>query len=655
MIQFLAQWNGYEADAIYSLDSAEESRLVAAGLARYYSAGMDGKSTSCAVFVPPTQDYLGIMIAHSAAVAAGGGTVALSGYYDLTQGGTNTNPLPVTSGITYAGTGVIPKYAGIFDAPETEADKGTVLDCKGVMTAFAANNTPLTNAEADALYGAVVSQSPASSVAAFGNSGISSFHARDFGIKDPIYGFHVGALNRCGLLLSSLSNIVVEDAREWGLWIENYMHCDFNQVFSFGARVGQQMWAASCGRYISPGNSYANKLFGIPRNGADGKLARGIVVMSYNNTIHGLDMGHVQVNRFNRARITQTATFNGTSAVGVTDLAEFPVNMSVAFAGCSAYGFADNQLYFVKSRSASTGAGSIVLSNVQGNFETGKPVGFNNPSATVPADVVATGSGSVASGIYCLGFPNFEFLGLDTSGTPCDATMIDSEGEGTCSIYLQRSTQPRIRSANVTYSTDRAAEICLRETTYGVITARFGARYDADASSNGNVISGFRQGVGQRGIPGVVFRSDTSRAVMNLATNYGTGNQAKFMSLENRQPSGGDFTYPGTPIGQKITGPYGNTTFTPGAGYAGCIGYSGSTAATWTLPEATSDEWFGLPYEIANYGTGTLTVNTTNSQLFNNQAGKTSYSLAPGQFLSVIAAIKPNGGYMWHVRGTNAT
>lgn len=50
MIQFLAQWNGYEADAVYSLDSAEESRLVAAGLARYFSAGMDGTSTSGAVF-----------------------------------------------------------------------------------------------------------------------------------------------------------------------------------------------------------------------------------------------------------------------------------------------------------------------------------------------------------------------------------------------------------------------------------------------------------------------------------------------------------------------------------------------------------------------------------------------------------------------------
>lgn len=54
MIQFLAQWNGYEADAIHSLYSAEESRLVAAGLARYFIAGIDGTSTSGALIVPIT-------------------------------------------------------------------------------------------------------------------------------------------------------------------------------------------------------------------------------------------------------------------------------------------------------------------------------------------------------------------------------------------------------------------------------------------------------------------------------------------------------------------------------------------------------------------------------------------------------------------------
>jgi len=610
---------------------------------------------SGAVFVPPTQDYLGIMIAHSAAVAAGGGTVALSGYYDLTQGGTNTTPLPVVSNVTFEGTGYTMDYQG--GSPDNAGGKllgGTILDCKGVMTAFEGNTNALTNAEADALYGVA----PTTATQNFANAGITNFHAKNFGIKDPIYGIRTGALNRCGLLYSTIENVLVQDARKWGTWNENYMHCEFHQLIVLAALEGQQMWAANCGRYVAPGNSYANKLFGIAPFSDPGKMSRGIVVMSYNATTHGLDMGHVQVNRFNRAKITQTATFNGTASIGVTNLAEFPVNMPVAFAGCSTYGFADNQLYFVKSRSAETGAGTIIVADVQGEFETGKTSNYSNPSATVPADKVATDSGSVASGIYCSGFPGFEFIGLDTSGVPCDATMIDAEGEGTCCIYMQRGTQPRIRSANVTYSTNHAAEICLRNTTYGVFTARFGARYDCDAASTGGtMLSGFREGKGPRGLPGLYYRSDIGKAVMNLAVNYSTtviggpGGQ----TLENRAPGGGDFTYPGVPMGTKCAGQTNAAGLTIGTAYAGAIAYSG-TGTTWSLVEITSAEWVGLTVHLQHCGaSGNFIVSTSNGQLFGNQAGKTSYTLTPGQFLSAVAQVKPGGGYMWQVLSTNGT
>ena len=56
------------------------------------------------------------------------------------------------------------------------------------------------------------------------------------------------------------------------------------------------------------------------------------------------------------------------------------------------------------------------------------------------------------------------------------------------------------------------------------------------------------------------------------------------------------------------------------------MGYSGEVNGTWTLQQITSDEWLGLEFDIANYSTSTLTVNTSNSQLFNNQAGKTSHA-----------------------------
>lgn len=48
-IQFLAQWNGNEAMSIKTLAAAEESRLVAAGIARVYADAMDGGSGGAAV------------------------------------------------------------------------------------------------------------------------------------------------------------------------------------------------------------------------------------------------------------------------------------------------------------------------------------------------------------------------------------------------------------------------------------------------------------------------------------------------------------------------------------------------------------------------------------------------------------------------------
>jgi len=43
-IQMLAQWNGLEEEAIYTLSGAEETRLIALGLARAWAENMDGRS-----------------------------------------------------------------------------------------------------------------------------------------------------------------------------------------------------------------------------------------------------------------------------------------------------------------------------------------------------------------------------------------------------------------------------------------------------------------------------------------------------------------------------------------------------------------------------------------------------------------------------------
>lgn len=610
--------------------------------------------TSGAVFVPPTQDYLGIMIAHSAAVAAGGGTVALSGYYDLTQGGTNTTPLPRASAVSYIGTGYELIYAGMMDSANTtvRVSEGTVLDCKGVMTAFAHNNTPLTNAEADALYGPAPSDV---STANFANTGVTAAHIKNLAIKDPIFGIHEGALNRPSSFYTNYHDIAIINPSRWGCWFENFQHNNFTGISVFNAKHGQIAHVGSCQRYVAPGNSHASQLFGATPFSLPGKLTRGLVQLAYNGTTFGIDCGAIQCNKFNGQSTSQSVTFNSTATIAVTDLSFFPENMPLWFVGCSAYGFADKEIHFVLTRSAATGAGNITVATKQGNFITGAPDGFNNPTTggAVTAKA-ATGSGTVANGIKSAGFPQIEVIATDTSSILFGAVRMDSEGTASTQFLFQQA-RGNVDLLLGTQESGNATEICLRGAAGCQLGINQGCRIDNDSASARNVIKGSRDGIGNFGIAGVYVRTDTQRAALSLSTNYGSHQMSKSMTLENRQPGGGDFTYCGTAMGQKVSGPFSNTSLSLGAGYGGCIGYSGSTAATWTLQEATSDEWVGLVHEIANYGTGTLTVNTTNSQVFNNQAGKTSYSLAPGQFLNVIAAIKPGGGFMWHVRGTNAT
>ena len=675
-IRFLKPWNGYQPDQVATLAGGVETTLINGGIAVANTAQGSDKiikfSTASgtvtdsaaraaiaeaagggAVFTPPTQDYLGIMIAHSAAVAVGGGTVALSGYYDLTQGGTNTTPLPRASAVSYIGTGYELIYDGMMDSANTtvRVSEGTVLDCKGVMTAFAHNNTPLSNAEADALYGVT----PVVATSNFANTGVTAAHIKNLAIKDPIFGIHEGALNRPSSFYTNYHDIAIINPSRWGCWFENFQHNNFTGISVFSAKHGQQMYAGSCAKYVAPGNSHGTQLFGATPFGLPGKTSRGIVQLCYNNTTFGIDCGTVQVNKFNGQSTSQSVTFNSTATIAVTDLSFFPENMALWFVGCSAYGFVDKEIHFVLTRSAATGAGTITVATKQGNFVTGAPDGFNNPNTVNPATAkAATGSGTVAGGIKSAGFPQLEVIATDESSILFGAARMDSEGFSSAQFYFQQA-RGNVGLLLGVQEPGNATEICLRGCSSSQFGVNVGCRIDADTSSSRNVITGFRDGTGERGITGVYVRSDTLRSGLSLCTNYGTGNLPKFLTLENRQPGGGDFTYPGVPIGQKISGPYGNTTLSLGSGFGGVMGYSGAANGTWTFQQITSDEWLGLEFDIANYGTGTLTVNTSNSQLFNNQAGKTSYSLAPGQFLNVIAAVKPGGGYIWHVLGTNGT
>lgn len=86
---------------------------------------------------------------------------------------------------------------------------------------------------------------------------------------------------------------------------------------------------------LSPGNSMFGELYATTPGGAAGNPVRGIVFEAYSAAAAAaLTIGHVrycQVNAFGRSLISQTATFNGTSTVAVTDGTKFLVGMPVTF------------------------------------------------------------------------------------------------------------------------------------------------------------------------------------------------------------------------------------------------------------------------------------------------------------------------------------
>ena len=162
----------------------------------------------------------------------------------------------------------------------------------------------------------------------------------------------------------------------------------------------------------------------------------------------------------------------------------------------------------------------------------------------------------------------------------------------------------------------------------------------------------------QRVSTGLWFDRTLNQPIHNLAFNLPS--QASHMpvgSFVNKAPGGGDFTYPGVPIGQHTYPAITNTAISLNGGTgAGCIAFRGTANGTWTLPTLTANH-VGMTFEIANCSATpgvTLAVQSGNGELMNLQTGKTSFSLSLGQWIKATAQENGSGGWFWQVM-TNGT
>lgn len=588
-IQFLAQWNGYEEDSIQSLSAAEEARLVSAGLARFYSQGMDGRAGE-AVYVPHTQDTSGILVAAYAAKMAGGGVVKLPGVAI-----TLSASLPLYSGVTYRG--VMPAVTYPINPPDSQFtySGGTRLIGNGTFAAFSANDTDR-----------------GSPNAIFGSDAISNAYVENMVISGFTRGISAGAVNAMGLMHGGLQNLFIEDCTEWGVFAANFMHCDIQRIWTQNCRNGQYYGALVDASVLMPGNSKMHTLFDIvPSPGTicpDPRLHRGLVFEAGGVAakLNEIDAQRLQCNAFSKSQLSVTATLNATTSIVVPDGTKFAVGMPVVFT-TTANGFTANLQYFVLS----------VVSNTLtlGSSRTGSAI-------------TASGSGSMT--LTTRGFPNLELASRNTgAGVSNGLFTIDAEGTAGSAVYLENATGLRVLLTETPSAANCDSTIVGRNSGYCEYISRNTVTTDLDGNSAVSYAATGLPVSAVRTAPpiGILYDPTLTRNVISLSRNgqvAGTN-----WSFQNRSPGNADWTYPGLPLGQAAYSSASTSQNINAGQKAGVAVYTGTGAGAWTWNQNGGTDMVGYMLTVKNCGTGvlTFTLGGSGNGTFDGMATKTVLTL----------------------------
>jgi hypothetical protein len=540
----------------------------------------------------------------SAAVIAGGNP--LINFQSCPYNGTTLTPyningyaIPIVAGTAYVG--VLPVQQQINQSTGYVPDGpwnfigGTIFDAGGANAGMSANTTPA---------GSIT-------FPAFAVSQISGVRLWGLGFQKVTTGIAVGATNVMGLVWSEVDEIYVQNASVWGVNFQNYQHVTFGKIETSNTSQGSGQYYASTlpSATLSPGNSTFRDLFAI----ANTNTARGIVFEAdgVNAALTVGTVESIQVNGNDRTVITQTATFNSTSTVAVTDGTQFLPRMPVTF-NTTVAGFTAGLTYIVQTVSGN----NITL----GDYYNG----------TVITATASTTSTITASG----------FAGIETTATGAvygDFLNVDVEGNLAVGIYVETGVRQRWHIQN---SAGTTAGFVARNT------------YDTSIYSDSEDLTTdffIAQGhfFGQRS---TILQYPLS----GLWTDSSRGNAGALSISQGQETRGGGdlearttatgFLYPvAGGIAEHITAV---------SASLGLSGYQcglvvlvpGSPASlTFTLPTIVTQytnpqnsnigEW----HEIWNLSSNALTLTTSSSQLFNGIAGLTSVTIQPGSGVMVTA------------------
>jgi hypothetical protein len=551
----------------------------------------------------------------AAAVATGGRPVLrfCTGTYKLSA------PIVPAAGVSYLGAPVVQAQTnlggGLYLADgEWTAAGGTVLQGDGTFACFQANSTDTGTVPAN-----------------LGAEQISSTEISGFGIDNFTYGLRLGALNQMGLVWSKLDRLYVKNCSVWGVYLANFSHIKVGQIETTLCQNGMYFATRFDNDSYQPGNSLFNDLYCIiPQDGRDKRKVRGIVFSSYGVTgatktaMSELHCGRIQVNGYNRALLTVTATFTNTStSIGVPDGTQFMPGMLVNFT-TAANGFNATQMYVVKSVSSNT----ITLSN-----------------SNTTAAITATAGTSLTLKTY--GFPQMEVTSEYSNGQINTSRFdhLDIEGQASAGLYVENVSTCSFGITS--FSASGLSDLVGRNAAFSRFETLSGAKTDFDSSSASSSFYGVRNATVQYPLRGLWYDAGTVGNVLGISNgvnnNVGGDIQARNGTL-----------YPTWGMGDRI---FTQNTSTTLAGFqCGVVVFNGATGQTLTLPTIVSDSptpavsHVGIVFDVYNISANSLTVSTDGTQLFNNLAASTSLTIPSKTGLRITGSKNAAGGFIWLAR-----
>ena len=534
--------------------------------------------------------YESALAAINAAHAAGGGIVRF-GRVTIDLG---ANYLPLKNGVTYLGAGFVTLNAAIPDDPFVTIDetKGTVLKNDGTHPLFWDEKTDLTDAYVDP--GDYCNDS-------------TIFRVDGFGLVGGAFGLKVGANYSPGGHYSTITNVCAIGSSQWGIWLENMIHCRYDKVYAFNCTAGQVMFMSSCSALFNPVNCVIGE---ICCTAAMDYRSRGIEVVAKNGTLGGLaSSAFLQSNRFNMLPFAnQSATCDGTALIAVTDGSAFSVGLPIYIESAGTSGLKLNTGYIVRSVSGNT----ITISESYNS---------RNPTLTPSAGIIA-----IASKGYC----PLTVRGDDITDTPKLGSIdcLDLESGGTALAWLDSLSNAAIRAPGSLEDSDYAKFAFVLRYCHTVgFVMQSGLTYDIDLYSVNISLIGPSKSFPNNSPICLGADSGDFGGLWLSKRNIGR----RRATLITRLPSNGDWTQPEIPIGIAVgfVGEYQTLGLNAG-GMGNTHVYTGANPATWTWNQDASDDMIGYRFTVKNKGTGVLTfvLGGSGNGSFDG-TGKTSITLTP--------------------------